>query len=168
MNKKQAAEFLNVSEKTIERAVKSNQLAASYVKGSHGKTPVFEQAELERYKAERDTILHNPSIVATPEQTTPAFVSNELATTKDTSTDNRQSNVASFADALADALSRRAQTVSLTDKLTLSITDAANLSGLSKTLLRTAIKDGKLKTVPGSHGAKHIRRADLDSFIESL
>lgn len=162
MNKQQAAEFLQVSEKTVERAVKSNQLAAIYVKGKHGQTPVFEQAELERYKAERDAILHAPIIEQTAEQTALAPVQSLLQTTRDTPGDSRQTDVAGFADALADALSRRAAPL-------LTFRQASLAFNVSQKFLNDSIESGQLKAHKiGAGGASVLKRSDVQALIESL
>jgi excisionase family DNA binding protein len=52
-NRKQAAQFVGVSPRTILRAIKSNQLVA--VKIGEGKTSpyIFEREALKKYKAKR-------------------------------------------------------------------------------------------------------------------
>ncbi len=166
LSKQEAAEFLEVAPKTLERAVKSGQLAATYVKTKHGQTPIFEQTELERFQAARNAPVYSP--VTTPsalEKTVPPSVRGiyrQLAN-KPTYADEP-----TFADQLAEVFRQGKQTIGLTDKLTISLNDAASLSGLSKTFLKKAISNKTLKTFPGQRGAKHIRRSDLDKFIENL
>ncbi len=52
-------------------------------------------------------------------------------------------------------------------KLTLSLSEAAQIAGLSRSFLRAAIETGKLKAEKRGRGW-NIKRADLDSFIKKL
>jgi hypothetical protein len=67
------------------------------------------------------------------------------------------------------AFEAMASPVRLTDKLTLSLTEASLLSGFSRDALREAINVGKLKAkiVKGRRGWT-IKRADLDAYVRKL
>jgi excisionase family DNA binding protein len=54
MNKKEAAAWLNVSEKTLERAVKDGKLSARMEKGKTRDILVFDDDELVRFKEQRE------------------------------------------------------------------------------------------------------------------
>jgi transposase len=84
ITKKQGAAHLNVSEKTIERAVKRGELAAQYTKGANGSIVVLNESELDRFKRERDAILYAPEIVTDEQTAQIALVENRLPTTTDT------------------------------------------------------------------------------------
>jgi DNA-directed RNA polymerase specialized sigma24 family protein len=169
LTKKQAAAFVNCSEKTIERAVKRGELAAQYTKGANGQIVVFDQSELERYKARCDAILHAPSIVSDDEQLALVTIEPQPQTTPDTSDRQaRQGDFTALVQAFADTLSLHKRSVPLSEKWTLSVQEGAELSGIAISVIKAAIKSGKLKTVPGARGAKHIRRTDLDVFIQNL
>jgi len=60
-----------------------------------------------------------------------------------------------------------ASPVRLTDKLTLTLTEATLLSGLSRGYLRQAIHAGKLKARIIGKGWR-VKRADLDSYVKKL
>jgi excisionase family DNA binding protein len=64
---------------------------------------------------------------------------------------------------------RLAQFVPLSDKLTLSVAEAAQLTGFSPDLLGDAIKAGRLKAkvVKGRRGWT-IKRADLEDYVRKL
>lgn len=164
ITKKQAAAHLNVSEKTIERAVKRGELAAQYTKGANGNIVVFDESELDRFKRERDAILHAPEIVANEQSAALALIENQLPTPTDTH--DRHDRQADFttvlADALALALDRRASPL-------LTIKEAAQSFNCSQTALKAAIKSGALKTHNiGIRGASVIKRADIEKWLAEL
>ncbi len=174
MNKKETADFLGISEKTLERIVRRRELFPQSVKGRHGRMLVFEDAAVSAYKVKRGALVEgfeNPVYVHSIEsETALARGQNLLPADNRTDTGDKSKNpfITELADALVVALDRRSQSVSLTDKLTLSLSDAVNLSGLSKTFLQAAIKRGELKVFPGQRGSKNVRRSDLDKFIADL
>jgi excisionase family DNA binding protein len=57
--------------------------------------------------------------------------------------------------------------IELAHKLTLAIDEAAALSGLSKQMIETALKDGRLPHVKEGKTIA-INRRDLESFVDSL
>jgi excisionase family DNA binding protein len=65
------------------------------------------------------------------------------------------------------AFEMMASPVRLTDKLTLSLTEAALLSGLSRGHLREAITEGKLKAAIIGRGWK-VKREALDLYVKKL
>ena len=58
MNKQQAAEFLGVSVRALERYVQQGRISVKYEKGKTRPTANFDQAELEAFKEE----LNQPTI----------------------------------------------------------------------------------------------------------
>jgi len=65
------------------------------------------------------------------------------------------------------AFEAMASPVRLTDKLTLSLTEAALLSGLSRNHLRQAIEDKKLRARIIGRGWR-VKREDLDAYVKKL
>jgi transposase len=63
MNKKEAAEFLGKSTKTIQRLVSQNKLSVKYVDGHNGQIAIFDRAELERFKQDLETATVKGAIV---------------------------------------------------------------------------------------------------------
>jgi excisionase family DNA binding protein len=78
------------------------------------------------------------------------------------------SQVESLASA-AEALRSAADTPPprLSEKLTLSLMEAAQLSGLSRRILRQAIEEKKLKARIIGRGWR-VKRADLDAYVTKL
>ena len=65
MNKQEAAEFLGVSVRALERYVQQGRIGGHYEKGKTRPTLVFDAAELEAFKAELDQKLYRPAVEAT-------------------------------------------------------------------------------------------------------
>jgi excisionase family DNA binding protein len=55
-----------------------------------------------------------------------------------------------------------------TEKLTLTLAEAAELSGLSRGFLREAIAKKKLKGIRGAGRGFRIKRSDLETFVRGL
>ena len=50
MNVKEAAEYLGISIKTLERKIAGGEIAVAYVPGATGKQRTFDRSELDRFK----------------------------------------------------------------------------------------------------------------------
>lgn len=62
MNKEEAAEFLGVSVRALERYVQQGRIGCRYEKGKTRPTLVFDKAELEKFKAELEQKLYRPVV----------------------------------------------------------------------------------------------------------
>lgn len=166
MNKREAAEYLNVSERAVERYTEQGKLSVRYEKGKRGKASVYDESELRRLKATLDgkRSLVRPAM-ALPDN--PDQEARQLARLGDT-----PARLAQFIGALEalgfhrSARDTRAH-VSVEGKLLLKLDEAAALTGLSRATLRAAIEAGKLRAkIVGR--AWRIKRADLESYITKL
>ena len=84
-----------------------------------------------------------------------------MTVTRDTLDSRRE-----FAQMIADAVASK-PALSVADKLTLSLMEAAQLSGLSRGHLREAIENKKLKArIIGR--AWRVKRDDLDAYVRKL
>ena len=171
MNKREAAEYLGISTRSVENAVAAHRLSVRYEKGKTGEQAVFDEAELRRYKAELDS--------RRAPRTAVERVSAESAEREPRSL-VRLSDVAPMPElvlalkSLSESLQTQkaanshAPTISdLANKLTLSLAEAAQLSGLSANHLREAIRAGKLKARIIGRGWR-VKRDDLDSYVQKL
>jgi excisionase family DNA binding protein len=155
MNKQEAAQFLGVSEKTLERIVKKGEISARHERTKAGRIVTFDDDELTKYRETRQAGVLFPAMVKNEPQSLVAPLVGQS---------DGQANLLAALASFADAQNLTA----ISHKLTLTLDEAVQLSGLSKATLRAAIKDEKLKTFQGQRGSKNIRRADLDNFISSL
>ncbi len=63
MDKKQAAEFLGVTTRTIENYAKAGRISVTYTQGKNGKQADYKDSELQRLKEELEMPVHR-SVVA--------------------------------------------------------------------------------------------------------
>ena len=167
MNKKQAAEYLGVSVRALERYVQQGKLTVRYEKGKTRSTANFDQTELEAFKEE----LNQPTIK-------PAVESRQITTDVYDETDIVPVNVAEFGEfTVVDRLAGMVEmlitrgdkkpTVPIESKILLTLDEAQALTGLSKGYLREAIRQGSLKAKQIGKSWR-VKRSDLDDFIEDL
>jgi excisionase family DNA binding protein len=172
MNIKEAAEYLNISVKTLERKIASGDVSVAYVPGATGKQRTFERAELDRLKDAETARAHATTYVAR-HRVAASAVSSSQALERAGGGQGIEAFTMMIADALQANLAQRndhVRTLSPADlahKLTLTLTEAAALSGLSANHLREAIKAGKLKARIVGKGWK-IKPEDLRAYVARL
>jgi len=168
---KEAAEYLGVSVKTLERRIALGDISVAYVPGATGKLRTFDRAELDRFKqAEAEkmvatTYVARPRVasVASDAPDSPAMLQRL----------NTGHNSGALIELIAAIEQARAQlppalTVSdLSHKLTLSLVEAAQLSGLSRNHLRAAIEAKKLKARVIGRGWR-VKKDDLQAYVRKL
>ena len=167
MNKKQAAEFLGVSVRALERYVQQGKLTVRYEKGKTRPTANFDQTELEAFKEE----LNQPTIK-------PAVESRQITTDVYDETSITPVSMAEFGEftvidrlaGMVEMLITRGDkkpTVPIESKILLTLDEVQAMTGLSKGYLREAIKQGNLKAKQIGKSWR-IKRSDLDDFVENL
>lgn len=183
MNKREAADFLKVSEKTIERYKSSGKLSARLkrVVGDDGKSRKildFNQDDLERLKRELSGETVYPEMTDRHAQTetqtdtdgqtqldTANFAGNEVSIYGQTPTANLFGIIFKSFETFSE---RHLQASNTFQKLMLTVEEAAAVSGLPKAYLDRAIKkEGTLKATKIG-GRYRIKRQDLDEFINNL
>lgn len=169
MNRKEAAQFLGVSEKTVSRYVSGGRLKASRVRGAL-------DVSIEDLEALKEAI-ETPQPV--PQKSETGQDSSVLVPLK-SSPKSDPSNL--VFDALARLLARElaqgdtprqegqsqpSHGVPISEKLLLTLDEAAELSGLSAARLRAAIGEGTLQGAKIGRGWK-IKKSDLKIFVKDL
>jgi|ERR1051326_5347035 predicted site-specific integrase-resolvase len=152
MSKREAAELLGVSTRGVERAVRRGQLNAVYHDSKHGKKAWFSPADLERYRQHQQArspvgFLNVPN--SPPIGTLIPAVNPEPRSAAETS--------------------RRtlAKSVPIIDRLTLTLAEATQLSGLPRKFLADCVRSGRLKSVKIGRIA-FIKRNNLNEFVQNL
>lgn len=154
LTKKEAADFLGVSERAIERYTKAGRLTPTYQQNKSGGTlALFAERDLDRLKEEMS---------APKERTTAGGIAGREPTRADIV---RRDGAGALVEALREVAS--APRVSLSDKLLLSIDEAAALSGLSAHHIREAIHGQKLKARIIGKGWR-IKTDDLRAYVRKL
>jgi excisionase family DNA binding protein len=183
MNKKEAAEFLGLSEKTVERYKSAGKLSARLkrVVGDDGKSRKvldFNQADLERLKRELSGDVVFPELTDGHAQTeTPTDTDRQTALDTVNFTDKEVSiygqtptaNLFGIIFKSIETMSERHLEVSNRfQKLMLTVDEAAAVSGLPKAYIDRAIKKEQTLKATKIGGRYRIKRQDLDEFINSL
>jgi excisionase family DNA binding protein len=156
MNKTEAAQFLKVSPRTLQRLSQQGKINVAYKNSKSGAAADYDEADLQRYlEQQQNSIIYRPATEETQ----------ALATTPNT-------NIITGADRLAAALEAlhhppKKPTVPIEEKLLLKLDEAAALTGLSRQTLRTAIDTKKLRAQIAGR-AWRIKRVDLESFVKNF
>lgn len=155
-SKREAAEILGLSTRGVERAVRRGQLTVVYQDGRHGKTAWFRPHELARYQEfqqARGPVGFTSGIPFQPPGNSPP-----VGTVIPSVEFERQARPETL---------RGANAVPIADRLTLNVEETAQLSGLPRAFIVKNIHSGKLKALRIGR-SYHIKRRDLDSFVQSL
>ncbi len=196
MTKPEAASFLGVSVRALERYTQQNRVAARYEKGKTSNIIVYDEAELERFKSELERPTHKPSIERSDSTQSaidagakaPGENSNQslVNIAKPMTSFGEPSELASFLLQLMNAMQiahaspalpapeedkgKRAHEKPHTPteaKLLLSVEEAMSLTGLSRAVILEAVKEGQL-VAKKSGRAWRIKRRDLDAFVDAF
>jgi excisionase family DNA binding protein len=155
-SKREAAEILGLSTRGVERAVRRGHLTVVYRDSKHGKKAWFSPQELGRYRElqqARGPVGFTSGIPFRPPGNPPQV--GTLIPTVDMEP-RRESG-----------LQPQADIVPLADRLTLSVDETAQLSGLPRSFIVKSIHTGKLKAVRIGR-SYHVKRRDLDEFVQEL
>jgi excisionase family DNA binding protein len=170
MNIKEAAEYLNISVKTLERKIAGGDISVAYVTGATGKQRTFERTELDRFKDAEAAKAETTSYVARPRVAASAVSSSQglqrtgggqgIEAFVSMITDALQANVAQGNDH-----ARSLSPADLAHKMTLSFKEASRLSGVPESHLRTAYADGALRGAKIGRGVR-VTPDDVRKYVE--
>ncbi len=170
-NKQEAADHLGVSVRTLLRLVDQGKLAHLPKRRPADET-TFDTGELDRYQRQlkdeaAGVVSGVVAPVTPPENQALARRDGRVTLTPVTLGTGDALDTPAMQDRMLRAFEAMASPVRLTDKLTLSLTEAALLAGLSRNHLRAAIEDKKLKARIIGRGWK-VKRGDLDAYVAKL
>jgi excisionase family DNA binding protein len=161
MNKKETAAALGITPRTLERHMSAGRIAYEIRKGKTGDEAYFIPETVEQFRAANLAPVI-PGKVEEPSQAL-ATTSPVALVRQGTTSQNGQQ----FAAMIAAAIHSAPAPVPVADKLTLSLVEAAQLSGLSRGHLREAIEAKKLKARIIGRGWR-VKRDDLDLYVKKL
>lgn len=176
MNKRAVAEALTCSTRQVEKYVSQKRLnVKEYIHGKTGREGVYDAGEVERLKTElvdeRETVIGKPPALIRQRDAAPlaAGATNDERLLMMAARMAQEMMKHMGAPMLPPAPDGHAPaTISdLAHKLTLSLVEAAQLSGLSRNHLRAAIEDKKLKARIIGRGWR-VKRDDLDLYVKKL
>ena len=169
LTKQEAAEFLGVTVRTLERYTHEGKIGGRYEKGKTRSVLVYDEEELQAFKTELETKTYKPAVNQTPTNSD----RDETALSKFVEVPPSLAPLEGL-DQLVDALKAiRSKpevdrlTVPIYHKLTLSIAEASALSGLSRPRLRQPIKDGTLTAQIIGKGYR-VKRIALENYVGNL
>jgi excisionase family DNA binding protein len=165
MNKTEAADFLEVSTRALERYVAAGRIVGHYERGKTGKVLAFDADELHRFKDELEA--PTSRAIALPAKAPIQPTSRALAKPDGTPNALALDVLGALAQLISDNARQAAPLVPIEAKLLLSLSEAQALTGLGRSTLLATIDDGTLKARKIGRGWK-IKRADLEKFVESL
>lgn len=170
MNKKEAAEYLGVSTRAIERYTQRGLLSVKYEGGKTRPVAVYDSEELDKLKEELETTIYKPAISTsspTPTNLAPLDVSLSGLIEKLFIPLSQQLALLTEAIKSLQALPTASRAVPIENKLLLTLREVQALTGLSREILREAIAQGKLKAqIVGK--AWRVKRKDIEEYIENL
>jgi excisionase family DNA binding protein len=189
MNKKEAAEFLGISERTLERRTAAGEIGCTYKPGTTKPTPIYNDDELTRYKAKSEAGVVRPAFeTMTPNSDNPSggglspagaisvhpeqIMQLIEATARQTAIEVART-VAEIPAFAPKPDNNRQSDVRLTEvpveaRTFLSIEEAAALLGVSVGAIERSIKDGGLKVHRGLARGRRIKRADAQEWASKL
>jgi excisionase family DNA binding protein len=154
-SKREAAELLGLSTRGIERAVRRGHLTVLYRDSKHGKKAWFRPPELERYRQLQEARGPVGFTSGIPGQPPAGPMVGTLIPMVEMAPRRRRERTPA-----ADA-------VPIAYRLTLSVDEAAQLSGLPRSFILKSIHDDKLKAIRIGR-SYHVKRSDLDRFVQEL
>jgi hypothetical protein len=148
MNIQAAAEFLNISVKSVERHVSAKKIAVTYIEGKRN----FSQEELTRFKEQKQEPVYRPALATR----------NDTALSQPVAPEYLGEGLEHL-----EAISYHYAIAAIRLKMLLSLSEAAIISGLGKGYLAKQLKDGNLLGDKIGRGWK-IRPSDLQKFVNDL
>jgi excisionase family DNA binding protein len=177
MNKREVADELECSTRQVEKYVGQERLRViEYVRGKTGREGVYDAEEVAQLKAELERVRNEvightaqTALAATKGAQGLALVEQLTASLERQHADAQAiiAAITSLREAPAQLNGEASPGVGITDKLTLSLIEASQLSGLSRNHLRQAIEDKKLKARIIGRGWR-MTRASLDAYVRKL
>jgi excisionase family DNA binding protein len=157
MSKRQAAELVGLSTRGIERAVRRGHLAVQYRDSKHGKKAFFKPQDLDRFRQRQEAagpVGFTSGIPGHPFPPNPA-IGTVIPVVEMEPRPRKQEP------------QKNLNTVAIADRLTLTLSDAVQLSGLPRSFIAQNIRSGKLKALKIGR-VWYVKRTELDAFVKNL
>ena len=167
-----AAKYVDISRRNFERMnISSREEIREAKDGKKRKVRVYDKAELDRVKAERENPSHKPSIVTTitDNPASQVVTVSDLQTFAGLIVEAFQKENQKLLNPAVEEKSKKPVDISnFKDKLILNFAQALAYSGLPKDELKKALDDKKiLGKKPKEKGIWKINRSSLDEFCRS-
>ena len=161
LSKKEAAEYLGISSRTLERHVKDGKIGVRYQPGATNDVAMFDEQDLENFKNERQIPKVKPTVMPSTSELVDQIPINQIA-------QNSGGFLAPLIAPFRDFSERFFSSPALLQgKMLVTLNEAQIITGLSRDTLMTAIKSGELESrIIGK--AYRIKRKELERYIDDL
>jgi len=170
MNKEQAAEYLGITVRTLQRHMAANRISFRGGRDT-GKEATFTADDLDRFKADQDALTATVSPVVSPLSESvshsPQHALQAAFQSQDTALGERLISVLEGLQSRAPANRASLSVSDIAQKIMLTLPEAALLTSLSRNHLRQAIEEKKLKARIIGRGWR-VKRDDLDLYVRKL
>ena len=145
MNKKEAAEYLSVSTRAIERYTQQGKISVKYEKGKTRPVAVYEQQELDKLKEELNATVHKPAVELSTNTDNIELAGVGISGLVEKLVIPLSQQLKQLTEAVQNLERRRTPIVPVEEKLLLSLKEVQAQTGLSREILREAITNNQLK-----------------------
>ena len=184
LDKKQAAEYLQVTTRSLERYTNEGRISVRYEQSPNGEIAMFDPEELKKFKTDKQTSRIKPTVEPDqPQHDRPSTPQSQITRSSQPQTESynppQEANfglatliapLGALFNNLTKAIDNhgsRVTTTELRSKLLLTLDEAQTITGLSRDILQDAIKAGQLpsKMMGKAH---RIKTQDLERYIANL
>jgi excisionase family DNA binding protein len=172
MNKEVAARKIGISVRTLQRYMSAHRIAFTMKRTKTGEVADFNKAEVERLKYELKEGMTTPvthGIVEPSEPVMALTVRDEQGQQRVLAPVELMQSFGAMFQAMQSQVAPQVASVSVENKLMLSLAEASQLSGISVGVLRAAVHAGKLTAHKGiGRGLGKVKRDDLLAYVKKL
>ena len=184
LDKKQAAEYLQVTTRSLERYTNEGRISVRYEQSPNGEIAMFDPEELKKFKTNKQTNRIKPTVEPDrPQHDRPSTPQSQITRSSQPQTEPynppQEANfglatliapLGALFNNLTKAIDNhgsRVTTTELRSKLLLTLNEAQLVTGLSRDTLMEAIDNGELPSkIIGK--ARRIKTQDLERYIANL
>ena len=184
LDKKQAAEYLQVTTRSLERYTNEGRISVRYEQSPNGEIAMFDPEELKKFKTDKQTSRIKPTVEPDrPQHDRPINPQSQITRSSQPQTElynpPQEANfglatliapLGALFNNLTKAIDNhgsRVTTTELRSKLLLTLNEAQLVTGLSRDSLMEAIDNGELPSkIIGK--ARRIKTQDLERYITNL
>ena len=163
MNKTEAAEYLEVSKRSINRYISDGQLKATYVRSKTGPQIELDDEEVRRLKEELEMPVHRSVVTNQRDIRESVSSADETSLSKVVTSLQSLAQISEIALAM-EAIALHYTNTHLRQKMLLTIPEAVMVSGVSKAGLRRSLTTGELPAIKEG-GRWKVRPEDLRDFV---
>jgi excisionase family DNA binding protein len=165
MNKQEAAEYLEISVRTLESHMAKGNINFGHLRGKTRPTVDFKEEDLQRFKADLETpVIRVSQIPAESREKSLARLDEDQPTGKNGVLAIAAQDFPALVAAIRNIPQNPAE-VPISEKMALTLPEAAEISGFSEHAIRRAIKSGEIKVCRSGRSHK-VSPDDLKAWTQ--